>query len=414
MAQILVYTSPARGHLYPCTPIMDELRRRGHEICLRTLASEVETMRSRGFDTEPISPEIERIELQDWRGGNPRAGLKLAVGCFSARAEHDAADLQRAIEQHQPDAVLIDVNSWGAQAMAERWGGPWATFCPYPLALRAPGIPPFGPGLAPATGVLGRVRDRVMGRLVGATVTGAMLPPLNRVRAAAEIDPLATVDALFTRPPLTIYLTAEPFEYHRDWPDSVVLVGPCAWEPAAAVPDWLAEAGTPVVLVTTSSEFQDDGRLVRTALQALADEPVQVIVTMPAGVPDGLAVPANARVLRYLAHSTVLPRASCAITHGGMGATQKALAHGVPVCAVPFGRDQLEVARRVEVAGAGVRLPAGRLNPDRLRAAVRRASTLRDGAQRVAAGFAAAGGAVAAASAIENRLLGKLSPSVAN
>ena len=29
-----------------------------------------------------------------------------------------------------------------------------------------------------------------------------------------------------------------------------------------------------------------------------------------------------------------------------MGATQKALAHGVPVCAVPFGRDQFEVARR--------------------------------------------------------------------
>ncbi len=28
------------------------------------------------------------------------------------------------------------------------------------------------------------------------------------------------------------------------------------------------------------------------------------------------------------------------IIHSGVGATQKALAHGVPVCAVPFGRDQ--------------------------------------------------------------------------
>ena len=33
---------------------------------------------------------------------------------------------------------------------------------------------------------------------------------------------------------------------------------------------------------------------------------------------------------------------------------------GVPVCAVPFGRDQLEVARRVEVAGAGVQLSGHR------------------------------------------------------
>ncbi len=32
MARILAYTSPARGHLFPLTPILDELRARGHEI----------------------------------------------------------------------------------------------------------------------------------------------------------------------------------------------------------------------------------------------------------------------------------------------------------------------------------------------------------------------------------------------
>jgi hypothetical protein len=76
-----------------------------------------------------------------------------------------------------------------------------------------------------------------------------------------------------------------------------------------------------------------------------------------------------------------------------MGATQKALARGIPVCAVPFGRDQFEVARRVQVAGAGTRLPANRLRPDRLRTKVREAMTCTEGARRVGAGFAAAGGA---------------------
>jgi len=89
-----------------------------------------------------------------------------------------------------------------------------------------------------------------------------------------------------------------------------------------------------------------------------------------------------------------------------MGATQKALARGIPVCAVPFGRDQLEVARRVEVAEAGTRLPANRLRPDRLRAKTREAITRTTGARRVAAGFAAAGGPAAAATAVETRLLG--------
>ena len=87
-----------------------------------------------------------------------------------------------------------------------------------------------------------------------------------------------------------------------------------------------------------------------------------------------------------------------------MGITQKALAHGVPVVAVPFGRDQPEVARRVEVSGAGVRLPLKQLDPDRLRTAVRRAIGLQPGAARIAAAFAAAGGAAAAADAIAGLL----------
>jgi UDP:flavonoid glycosyltransferase YjiC (YdhE family) len=59
------------------------------------------------------------------------------------------------------------------------------------------------------------------------------------------------------------------------------------------------------------------------------------------------------------------------------------------------------VARRVEVADAGVRLPPRRLNPARLRDGVREAITKRPGAERVARSFASAGGAVAAADAVE-------------
>jgi UDP:flavonoid glycosyltransferase YjiC (YdhE family) len=110
-------------------------------------------------------------------------------------------------------------------------------------------------------------------------------------------------------------------------------------------------------------------------------------------------------VERFVPHAAVLDRAVCAVTHGGMGATQKALARGVPVCAVPFGRDQFEVARRVEVSGAGTRLPAGRLNLRRLRLKVLEALTKTAGAKRVAEGFAAAGGPRAAADVFEGRLI---------
>lgn len=155
------------------------------------------------------------------------------------------------------------------------------------------------------------------------------------------------------------------------------------------------------MLVSTSSIAQADARLGQIALQALADEPVHVVATFPAGVPRGLPPTLNA----FVSHRAVLDRAICAITHGGMGITVKALDRGVPVCAVPFARDQAEVARRVQVARCGTRLPAARLTAARLRVAVREAMTMADGAQRVADGFAATGGVARGADLIEQRLL---------
>ncbi len=410
MARVLAYTSPGRSHLFPLTPILDELHGRGHEVVLRTLAGEVEAMRARGFEVAPIDAVLEGIALDDWRARNSLQSVRQNTRAFCARAEYDAPDLQRAIAETDPDVVLVDVNSWGALMAAEAWGGPWAVFCPFPLALRSLDAPPFGPGLAPARGPLGRARDRLLRPLVFGTVERLGRPALNGIRKQVGLDPVATVSEWFGRAPLLLYMTAEPFEYpRRDWPENVVMIGPCAWDPPADPPPWLEELERPIVLVSTSTEFQNDGRLVQVALEALADQPLNVVATLPtAGDPASLRVPANAHVERFISHRAVLEHAgaACAVTHGGMGSTQKALSHGVPVCAVPFGRDQLEVARRVEVAGAGTRLLARRLRPDRLREKITEAMACTAGAEKIAAAYAATGGAATAAGAIETRLLG--------
>jgi MGT family glycosyltransferase len=217
------------------------------------------------------------------------------------------------------------------------------------------------------------------------------------------VPELADGAELFTRPPLVLYFTAEPFEYPRAaWPAGFRLVGPCAWEPPSQAPAWLTADERPVVLVSTSSEYQGDEQLVSSAFAALADRSdLLVVATMPSADPGSIAVPANARIERFQPHGPLLERAVAVVCHGGMGVTQKALAAGVPVCAVPFGRDQLEVARRLEVSGAGTRLPVGRLTPARLRSAVEGAIARRAGAQRIAAAFAAAGGGESGADAVE-------------
>ncbi len=287
MARILAYTSPGRSHLFPLTPILDELHRRGHEIVLRTLASQVALMRSRGFDAEPIDERIEAIEHDDWRARNPLGSVRMNAAVFCARAEHDAPDLTQAIADTNPDALLVDINSWGGLMAAEAWGGPWAVFCPYPLALPSEDAPPFGPGFAPARGPLGRARDRLVRTLVLGTVERQVRPPLNGIRERVGLAPIATMQEWFGHLPLLLYMTAEPFEYpRRDWPENVVMICPCAWDPPSDPPQWLQRITQPIVLVNTSTEFQNDGRLVQVALQALAEEPVTVVATLPAGTPQ--------------------------------------------------------------------------------------------------------------------------------
>jgi MGT family glycosyltransferase len=242
--------------------------------------------------------------------------------------------------------------------------------------------------------------------LIIGTVEKAFLPRVNAVRETLGLSAFTRADDLALAPPLMLYMTAEPFEYpRRDWPDSFVMVGPCAWEPESERPAWLDEVDRPIVLVTTSSEFQDDGDLIKFAFEALADEPVEVVATAPAGAAADFKLPPNGRVESFVPHGQVLGQSIVAITHGGMGATQKALSYGVPVCAVPFGRDQLEVARRVEVSGAGTRLRAGRLSSARLRAKALEAIELKAGAESIAAAYKNTGGASAAADAVERRLL---------
>lgn len=408
MAVILAYGSPALGHLLPISALLHELANRGHVVHLRTMAAGVDRSRMAGLHVEPVDPQIEAIVGEDWLAKSALGVLKMSIDVLCRRAVFEVDDLRGAIEQLRPNAVIVDANCWGAMSVAEATEVPWLVFSPFTPYLRSRGVPPFGPGLRPLPGIIGDLRDASMRPFVKHLFDRPMLPRVNAIRAELEVPVVSTVDDLMRRAPLLLAVGGEPFEYpHPGWGDAVHLIGACAIEPPPVkVPDSVTSIDRPLVLVSTSSIQQADAVLGQTALRALASEPVHVVATFPAGVPSGLPQPPNATVCQFLPHGVVLDRACCVITHGGMGTTVKALDRGVPVCVVPFARDQVEVARRVQVAGCGTRLPAKKLTSSRLRAAVRKAVTMTEGAHRVAAGFAATGGVARGADLIEQRILG--------
>ena len=72
--------------------------------------------------------------------------------------------------------------------------------------------------------------------------------------------------------------TFPQLEYPRRWPPGVEVTGPMTFE--LPHPDIELPGGdAPLVLVAPSTAQDPDNRLVRMALEALADEPVRVVAT---------------------------------------------------------------------------------------------------------------------------------------
>jgi hypothetical protein len=75
---------------------------------------------------EPLAKPIERFEPNDWKARTRFGALMSGLRQFGERARGQADDLTHAITDVQPDVLFIDEGAWGAAAVAERSGLPWA------------------------------------------------------------------------------------------------------------------------------------------------------------------------------------------------------------------------------------------------------------------------------------------------
>ncbi len=135
----------------------------------------------------------------------------------------------------------------------------------------------------------------------------------------------------------------------------------------------LPPGDAPLVLVAPSTAHDSRNRLVRTALAALAEEPVRVVATTNRVRPQRpIDVPGNAVLVDWLSYSQLMPAASLVISHGGHGTVARALGAGTPLLVCPFIGDMSETAMRVAWAKVGLSLPWRLCRPAPLRWAAQR------------------------------------------
>jgi UDP:flavonoid glycosyltransferase YjiC (YdhE family) len=272
-----------------------------------------------------------------------------------AHAAEAARALLPLLEEMRPHVVVSDILTLAPSLAAEVAGVPRATLIPHIYPVVEPGLPFFAVGLQPPRTPIGRRVWRAGQRALEVGLKQGR-DDLNRQRARLGLPPKERFHGGIS-PDLALVGTFPQLEYPRCWPAGVEVTGPMSFEvPHAEIE--LPPGKDPLVLVAPSTAHDSGNHLVRTALEALAEEPVRVVATTNRVVPQSpIEVPGNAVLVEWLSYSQLMPAASLVISHGGHGTVCRALSAGAPLLISPFIGDMSETAMRVSWAKAGLSLP---------------------------------------------------------
>jgi UDP:flavonoid glycosyltransferase YjiC (YdhE family) len=393
---------PAHGHVNPTLPVVAELVRRGWRATYATADRFAAAVGATGATLVPT-------------GGRPPQGpgpgplTPSAFAGFLERITADARDSLPGLLAHfhddPPEAVCYDAMSITGRVLAGTTGA--ADVALVPSFASNERSSPFARSGMPPPDVLAAVRDMkelLTAHGLGAQLRPGMLPPasLNIVFLPPEFQPgVDTFDDRFR------FVGPSPSAREDD----------PRWTP----PD------EPVLFVSLGTAFNDRPDFYRACFAAFDDRgPVAMAVgerVRPEHVRGADAVrrglfgwsiaelgpvPGNVDVRPWFPQPAVLRSASAFVSHAGMGSTMEALYYGVPLVCVPQMVEQARNADRVVELGLGVRLDPDDLSAANLRAAVDAVTgdaAMRAALDRMRDATRRAGGAVAAADAIEAHLV---------
>jgi UDP:flavonoid glycosyltransferase YjiC (YdhE family) len=330
--RILFTTKNGAGHFGPLIPFARAFRRAGHDVLVAAPRGAADMVRAEGlplwtFDDPPAGERDALFEFVRSRSDDETHGV--VVGDIFARIDARAAypGVFGACRAWGPDAVVSEITEFAGPLAAEAVGVPSAT-----VGLSQRGIPVV-------LRALDELRERFGLRPDPAGARILSRPYFSLMPAALE-DPA---------------LPSAAFVQRFRAPDPPV---------PTPLPDWWPGDERPLVYVTFGSVAPTIDLypgVYRAALDALADLPARVLVTIGRDADPGALgpVPANAHVAGWVAQGDVMPHAAAMVCHGGSGTVTMGLAGGVPMAVLPLFADQPWNAERVAAIGAGLALTGG-------------------------------------------------------
>jgi len=419
---VLVCVSPVESHVAPLLEVAKAFLDLGWHVRVLTGDRFADRVAAVGAHPIALPPEADVIDPSA-PGGRSRGVRAINLGLEKAFIEPAPAQylaIRSALGAQDADAVVGDVTVLGMNLLNSAPTRPVLAVCGIvPLTASSVDTAPFGLGMRPWPGRAGRVRNRLLSWASRSIVFARVQRRADELYRSAGMPGLGRrffFDYIFSDGMIDIFgqFTVSGFEYPRtDLPPAVQFFGPLRSSSPSNFrpPAWWSDldGSRPVVLVSQGTVANDDfAELVGPALEALADEPVLIVVTTgAAGGPAGRAlppIPANARVAEFLPYAELMPKVSVFVTNGGYCGLHEAMTHGVPIVVAGDTEDKVETSARVVWSGVGISLTTGHPTAAAIRTAVR--AVLANPRYRAASGrigeqISAAPGAAGFAKAVE-------------
>lgn len=377
---------PATGHVNPGLPIAKALVQRGHDVRWYSIPRFRKAIESIGARYVPFREGLvlDEEHFDSMFTDRPAGGLAQLrfdiKNIFVSAMPGMLRDCEEELRREPADVIVGDNTSAVAEAIHTRLGIPWAVYGITVLGLPSRDTAPFGLALRPSSTPLGRLRNKLLYKLVDGVIFREANEHNETLRRGVGLPPLGcSIFDFSRRADLYLQPSVPSFEYPRtDLPENLHFIGasipapPPDWQP----PSWWGELhGRRVVLVTQGTINNDYDQLIRPAIRALSSENVFVVVTTgskPAAEVGISPLPWNVRVEKFIPYAHLMPHVDLLLTNGGYGSIQIALAHGVPVVAIGKTEEKPEIANRVRWSGVGLGLKVQKPSEAQIRNAVAR------------------------------------------
>jgi MGT family glycosyltransferase len=388
----------------PARPIVRKLIDRGHEVIWITGRAYRADVEATGARFHALPEEIDPGEkgfyelypkLRELKG---LAQIKWwTKHVFLDASVHEIEAIDTVLKGFSADVLVGDSITTGPYFRSEMGGPPCACLSVLPMCSVSRDTAPFGLGLLPGTTFVKRIRNQLLNFFVHHVLLRDVTVYANKIRRGLGLNPLEgpLLVAMPKKISLIMHVSTLAFEYARsDLLEHTHFIGPVLPEPDDEFqpPHWWSDLDRPepVILVNQGTVAKDLHDLVVPTMEALRDQGM-LLVAVPVEAAQLGTLPDNVRAEPFIPFSFLLPHVDVMVTNGGYGGTQRALAEGIPLVVAGETDDKMEVAARVEWAGAGINLRKKRPSPGEVRDAIKDVLVnpkYRENARRIQADFA--------------------------